>query len=77
MELRRAEELVIYGAPEETRKFILTCDGKRMGAELDERGMFSLPLPSGAEKVRVRLEKSGTVYPVFHAVLTRNRGEGK
>ena len=73
MELKRAEELVIYGVPEETRAFILTCDGKRIAAEFDERGVFSLPLAAGEQAVTVRLEKNGTVYPVFHAVLTRNR----
>ena len=73
MELQHAEELVIFGAPEETRAFILTCDGKRISAEFDERGVFSLPLAAGEKNVTVRLEKNGAVYPVFHAVLTRNR----
>ena len=74
MELKRGTELAVYGDPAETRKFTLICDGKRIAAEFDENGVFSLPLPSSAEKVSVRLEKDGTVYPVFHAVVTRNPG---
>lgn len=70
MELARGNKLVIYGDPEETRKFMLVCDGKRIPAEFDERGKFSLTLPSGPEKVTVRLEKNGKVYPQFYAAVT-------
>ena len=72
MELIRGNKLVIYGVTDETRKFTLVCDGKRIPAEFDEKGIFSLPLPSGPEKVTVRLEKNGKVYPQFYAALTRN-----
>ena len=72
MELKRAAELVIFGAPEVTRKFSLICDGKCRSAELNENGRFSIPLPAGKEKVTVRLGKDGTDYPIFYAVLTKN-----
>lgn len=73
VELKRGEELVVFGAPEETRCFTLTCDGKRMAAEFDGNGVFSLPLPPSEQKVSVRLEKNGAVYPLFYAIATRNR----
>ena len=72
MELKRGAELVIYGDAETTRRFTLICDGKRIAAAFDEKGVFALPLPAGKDTVSVRLEKEGTVYPVFHAVITRN-----
>ena len=74
MELKRGDELVIFGAPEETRRFILICDGRRIEAEFDDSGVFSMPLPPSERPVSVRLEKNGAVYPIFHAVVTRNRG---
>jgi len=74
MELKRGDELVIYGMAEETRDFTLVCDGRRTAAEFDEQGKFSLRLPSGREKVTVRLEKTGKNYPRFYAVVTRNNG---
>ena len=73
MNLKRGEELLIYGIPEETRKFILICDGKRIHAELNENGVFSMPLEPAEANVSVRLEKDGSVYPLFHAVVTRNK----
>ena len=74
VELERGDELIIRGAAEETRRFILTCDGKRMAAEFDADGVFAMPLPPSEKKVSVRLEKDGAVYPRFYAVLTRNKG---
>lgn len=76
MELKRGAELVVFGAPEETRRFTMICDGKREAAELDGNGWFVRALPPGGENVTVRLEKDGSVYPVFYAVLTRDR-DGK
>ena len=74
MKLKRGTELLIYGAPEVTRKFTLVCDGRRIIAEFDENGRFVLPLPPDGETVSVRLEKDGAVYPVFYAAVTRNEG---
>ena len=74
MELKRGEQLVIFGDPEETRNFTLICDGRRMAAEFDADGRFSLSLPSSDKNVSVRLEKTGKIYPRFYAVVTRNRG---
>ena len=74
MELDRGDELVIFGVTEETRKFTLVCEEKRFAAEFDEQGKFALPLSPGQNKVTVRLEKDGKIYPRFYAVLTRNRG---
>ena len=71
MELKWGQELVIFGAAEATRKFSLICDGRRMNAEFDDNGRFSMPLSSSDKNVSVRLEKSGMIYPVFHAVVTR------
>lgn len=71
MELKRGTELVIAGAPDVTRNFTLLCDGKRMDCELDDDGIFTMPLPSSEKNVSIRLEKSGPVYPLFHAVFTR------
>ena len=75
MELQRGEELLIHGDPEITKNFILICDGKRIHAKLDENGVFLIPLAPSGEKVTLRLEKDGSSYPLFHAVLTRNKGE--
>ena len=72
MELERGAELLIFGDAEETRDFTLTCDGKRMAAELDESGVFSLSLPPLKKQVTVRLEKDGKIYPRFYAVVSRN-----
>ena len=71
MELDRGDELFIYGAIEETRKFTLVCDGERIDAEFDDKGVFSMLLKKSDSPVSIRLEKSGAVYPLFHAVLTR------
>ena len=70
MELVRGNKLVVYGVTDETRKFTLVCDGKRIPAEFDEQGKFPLMLPSGPGKVTVRLEKNGKVYPQFYAAVT-------
>ena len=72
MELKRGTELLVYGAPEVTRRFTLVCDGRRIAAEFDDNGVFALPLPPAGETVSVRLEKDGAVYPVFYAAVTRN-----
>ncbi len=72
MELKRGGELLIYGATDETKKFTLVCDGRRIDAEFDDNGCFSMPLEKSGETVSVRLEKSGAVYPLFYAVVTRN-----
>ncbi len=77
MELKRGAELVIFGAPDVTRKFVLICDGQRLHAELNEDGIFTLSLTPSEKNVSVRLEKDGAVYPVFHAVVTRNPGWDK
>ena len=74
MELERGKELVIYGVPEETRFFTISCDGKTFPAEFDGEGKFALPLPAGEGKVHLRLSKRGAVYPRFYAVVTRNDG---
>lgn len=71
MELKRGAELAVFGAPEVTRRFSLICDGRRMDAEFDENGVFTMPLPPSDQNVSVRLEKNGSAYPVFHAVVTR------
>ncbi len=72
IELKRGEELLIYGATDETKKFILTCDGKRIAAEFDDNGVFSMPLEKSDKPVLLRLEKDGAAYPMFYAILTRN-----
>ncbi|MBO4492094.1 MAG: hypothetical protein J5944_12130 [Lentisphaeria bacterium] len=72
MELKRGAELVLYGDAQETKNFVLTCDGTRMEAEMNEEGVFALPLPPGKETVKIRLEKSGSVYPMFYAAVTRS-----
>ncbi len=77
MELKRGKELIIHGAPDQAKKFTLTCDGKTMVAEFDENGIFSMPLTESDKPVLLRLEKCGAEYPVFHAVLTRNPGWDK
>lgn len=74
MELKRGKELIIHGATDAAKKFTLTCDGQTSVAEFDENGVFFMPLTESGETVKIRLEKSGSVYPVFHAVLTRNPG---
>jgi hypothetical protein len=74
MELKRGKELVIHGATDAAKKFTLTCDGKTTVVEFDENGVFSMPLAGSGETVKIRLEKHGNAYPVFHAVLTRNPG---
>ena len=71
MELDRGKELVIYGSPEITKQFILICDGKKFAAEFDDNGVYTLPLAQTGTKVAVRLEKCGSTYPVFHAVVCR------
>ena len=71
MELKRGAELAVFGAPEVTRRFSLICDGRRMDAEFDENGVFTMPLTPSDKNVSVRLEKNGSAYPVFHAVVTR------
>ena len=71
MELLRGDELVIYGAVEESKYFTLICDGVKHRAEFDMNGCFVLPLAESGGKVSVRLEKSGDKYPVFHAVTVR------
>ena len=71
MELERGNELVIYGAAEESRNFTLFCDGVKYPAAFDDNGRFILPLKRSGNKVSVRLEKSGSKYPVFYAVATR------
>ena len=71
MDLKRGTELVVFGAPEVTRRFSLICDGRRIGGEFDERGVFGMPLPPSGKNVSVRLEKNGDTYPVFYAVITR------
>ncbi|MBO5760533.1 MAG: exo-alpha-sialidase [Lentisphaeria bacterium] len=73
MELERGEELLIYGAMDVTDKFILVCDGERIHGKLDENGVFQMPLPASDKKVSIHLEKDGVDYPLFHAVLTRNK----
>ena len=72
MDLKRGEKLFIYGDPEETRKFTLICDGKRINAAFDDNGIFTMLLQPVGKNVSVRLEKDGAVYPVFYAVVTRN-----
>lgn len=72
MELKRGRELVLYGDAKETPSFILTCDGTRTEAEMNADGVFTLPLPAGGETVKIRLEKSGSVYPIFYAAVTRS-----
>ena len=74
LKLKRGEELVIYGVPEETGKFVLVCDGHRIHAGLNADGMFVLPLDCISGEVSVRLEKEGPDSPLFCAVVTRNRG---
>ena len=71
MELKRGRELILFGDAQETRKFTLTCDGSRMESELNDDGVFTLPLPPGKDTVKIRLEKSGAVYPIFYAAVTR------
>ena len=75
MELKRGEKLFIYGDPDETRKFTLICDGERINVEFDDNGLFTMPLQPEGKTVSVRLEKDGTVYPVFYAAATRNSEE--
>ncbi len=74
MELKRGEELLIYGVPEVSRDFTLTVDGHRNIVQFNEKGVFSMPLPPIGETVTVRLEKHGATYPLFYAVATRNHG---
>ena len=71
MELERGKELIIYGSTEAVKKFTLVCDGKKFTAEFDDNGVFSMPLAQTGDKVAIRLEKCGSVYPVFHAAVCR------
>jgi hypothetical protein len=70
MKLKRGSKLVVYGESSEAEYFTLICDGENHQARFDSDGKFVLPLKRGKEKVTVRLEKSGSKYPVFYAVTT-------
>ena len=70
MKLKRGSKLVVYGESSEAEYFTLICDGEKHQARFDSDGKFVLPLKRGKEKVTVRLEKSGSKYPVFYAVTT-------
>lgn len=74
LKLKRGEELVIYGVPEETGKFVLVCDGRRIHAVLNADGIFVLPQEHTGGEVSVRLEKEGSASPLIRAVVTRNSG---
>ena len=76
MDLKRGGELVIFGAPEVSHEFSLICDGRRMNAKFDDNGRFVLALLPPDQNVSVRLEKNGSDYPVFHAIVTREPWSG-
>ena len=72
--MKRADELALFGAPEEAPSFAVTLDGTRQVCQWDANGQASLPLPPGDSPVLIRLEKVGRAYPAFYAVATRAKG---
>ncbi len=76
MELSRPAgncELYIWGDTEETSDFTCTVDGVSKQYKFDDNGCCRIALGSGAETVKVRLEKApGVYYPRFRAVAVRN-----
>ncbi len=59
--------LRIEAAANISSHFNLTVNGKKIVAELDEKGNYSLPLDK-ADQVKLVLEKSGDKYPVIHTI---------
>ncbi|MFA6930766.1 MAG: hypothetical protein WCT05_10600, partial [Lentisphaeria bacterium] len=71
LEMKHGNKLHIYGAITETRQFILTCNGVRHHCSFDENGEFEMPLSAGNAGLKLRLEKSGFLYPRFFAVVVQ------
>ena len=68
LEMKSGRELRIYGATEETREFTLTCNGVRRHCSFDKNGEFRMPISDGSPILKIRLEKSGCIYPRVYAV---------
>ena len=62
--------LSIEGAMDIARNFILTVNGQKMTAELNEQGIFALQLKQ-IQNVELKLEKAGDKYPVVHAIYLK------
>ena len=72
--MKRADELVFFGSPEEAPSFAVTLDGTRQVCRWDANGQATIPIPPGDLPVVIRLEKVGRAYPAFYAVATRAKG---
>ena len=64
-------KICFYGCDKFARDFVLTLDGKTTRCSFDANWQYELPLAPGGDLVKVRLEKCGSDYPGFHAVVTR------
>ncbi|MBQ9804840.1 MAG: hypothetical protein IJW35_08360 [Lentisphaeria bacterium] len=74
--VKRGDDLYIYGDISETREFVVCIDGDhRIYARFNDEGCWKLPVGADTETMTLRLEKSGSEYPMFYAVVTRKNPE--